>query len=425
MCFESDIGSIQMKRAVVENLLYVNHPLHMKTSIHHHGPPIQFQFTNMMPSAAEQVKGSTTHKTIISQNNPYQFSSQLLFHNRGRHQFPAVSMKLSDQLNLFSATQVVSDPISVTVHSDPAHIQKAKRASFAENEKLLIPALSGLEQTTEFQGVRQFFPGDQLRDIDWKASSRLQTLFTRLFEKKETIETIIVVDISRSMRRRIGKQAKMDHAIGVVMQLTHILQNMHHPVGFIAFDEHRVVERVSPTFDYQHIFKCCSTLPTTVSVSSYHPQKPKENHQIMKEEPVEHQRFLSILSPFLSGVQKKVKNRLQTTGIYQAVAPFLSTAKPVHLIIISDLETQTDALYSTMTLAHARHHSQWLLTLFSPLYDEQMKQELTVDQVEQLYKIQYARDRLLYQLQKKQVEIVNLHPSMQGMQVMQTLQRRR
>lgn len=424
MCFEADIGSIQIERDVVENLLYVNHPFHMKTRIFHQGPPLRFQFTDIIPSAAEPTKKSNVHETMISQTNPYEFTSQLLFHNRGRHQFPAIPLNLSDSFNLFSTTQVVTDNVMVTVHSDPADIQKAKRASVAENDALLLPALAGFEQTAEFQGIRQFFPGDRLRDIDWKVSSRLQTMFTRLFDKKETIETMIMVDISRSMRRRLGKQAKMDHAIGIVMQLTHILQNMHHPVGMVAFDEHRVLERVSPSFDYQHIFNCCSTLPSSVSVSSYHPQKPKESSQIMTEEPIEHQRFLSTLSPFLTGINYQVKNRLHTTGIYQAIAPLLSRVKPVHLIIISDLETQTDALYSTMSLAHARHHSQWLLTLFSPLYDEQMKKELTVSHLEDLYKLSYARDRLLHNLQKKQVEIVNLHPSMQGMQVIKTIQRR-
>ncbi len=425
MCFESDIGSIEMKQAIVENLLYVNHPLHIKTSMYHSGGPLRFQFIESVPSSAELLKTSDMHTGVISQAQPFQFTSQLFFHHRGRHQFPSITMNLSDQLNLFTTKKVVSDDLTVVVHSDPAHIKKAKRASFAEHDKLLLPALSGLEQTTDFKGIREFYPGDQLRDIDWKASSRLQTLFTRLFEKRETINTIIFVDVSRSMRRRIGKQAKIDHAIAIVMQLTHILQNMHHPVGFVAFDEHKIVVHVSPTFDYQHIFKSCSLLPTSVSVSSYTPNKPKEVDSLMAEEPIEHQRFLSTLSPFLTGIQRNVKNRLHTTGVYQAVAPLLSIAKPAHLVFISDLETQTDALYSTMTLAHAKHHVQWLLTLFSPLYNEEMKNKLTLDQVEKLYKVDHARDQLLYKLRKKQVEIVNLSPSMQGMQVMQTVQRRR
>ena len=51
------------------------------------------------------------------------------------------------------------------VHSDPNEITKASRVSTREHIELTIPSLIGTDLQNDMYGVREYLPGDNLRDI--------------------------------------------------------------------------------------------------------------------------------------------------------------------------------------------------------------------------------------------------------------------
>ncbi|HDD69464.1 MAG TPA: DUF58 domain-containing protein, partial [Candidatus Korarchaeota archaeon] len=60
----------------------------------------------------------------------------------------------------------------------------------------------GLE-SMEFYGLREYSPGDDLRRIDWKASSRLGRLILREFLKEKESDVYIILDATKEMRKGI------------------------------------------------------------------------------------------------------------------------------------------------------------------------------------------------------------------------------
>ena len=48
-------------------------------------------------------------------------------------------------------------------------------------------------------GYREYYPGDEMKDIDWKAYSRTEKLYVRQFEEEKTLTAHILVDGSKSM----------------------------------------------------------------------------------------------------------------------------------------------------------------------------------------------------------------------------------
>ena len=48
-------------------------------------------------------------------------------------------------------------------------------------------------------GYREYYPGDEMKDIDWKAYSRTEKLYVRQFEEEKTLTAHILVDASKSM----------------------------------------------------------------------------------------------------------------------------------------------------------------------------------------------------------------------------------
>ena len=52
----------------------------------------------------------------------------------------------------------------------------------------------------DFEEVRHYVPGDEVRDIDWNVSARFGAPFVKRFVEEHELSVTLVVDVSRSMR---------------------------------------------------------------------------------------------------------------------------------------------------------------------------------------------------------------------------------
>ncbi len=52
----------------------------------------------------------------------------------------------------------------------------------------------------EFEEVRPYVPGDEVRDIDWNVTARLGLPYVKRFVEERELTVVLVVDVSRSMR---------------------------------------------------------------------------------------------------------------------------------------------------------------------------------------------------------------------------------
>ena len=49
-----------------------------------------------------------------------------------------------------------------------------------------------------FREVREYYPGDDIRFIDWNVSARFNHPFSKLFEEESKKKVILIVDVSAS-----------------------------------------------------------------------------------------------------------------------------------------------------------------------------------------------------------------------------------
>jgi len=64
----------------------------------------------------------------------------------------------------------------------------------------------------EFEEVRPYVPGDEVRDIDWNVTARLGAPYVKRFVEERELTVMLVVDVSRSMRFGTAAQEKRELA---------------------------------------------------------------------------------------------------------------------------------------------------------------------------------------------------------------------
>jgi len=111
----------------------------------------------------------------------------------------------------------------------------------------------------EFADHREYSPGDDFRNIDWKLYARTEKLFLKLFEEEQDLYIYFLLDCSRSMH--LGESSKWWYAKRVVAALSYIgLSNLDR-VGIIPFAD-KPLGRFPPTRGRNQIFRVFEFLET-------------------------------------------------------------------------------------------------------------------------------------------------------------------
>ena len=93
--------------------------------------------------------------------------------------------------------------------------------------------------SVEFKEHRQYVPGDDIRDIDWKLYGKTDRLFIREYEEETNLRCTILLDSSGSMGysgSRSNGLTKHGYAIRTAACLAYLLLQQQDSVGLVTFD---------------------------------------------------------------------------------------------------------------------------------------------------------------------------------------------
>lgn len=93
--------------------------------------------------------------------------------------------------------------------------------------------------SVEFAEHRAYFPGDDLRYLDWKIAARADRWVVKQFEEETNLRATIVLDVSRSMEwtGAPGRLTKLSYAEHLVAAISLLLLRQRDAVGIIRFDD--------------------------------------------------------------------------------------------------------------------------------------------------------------------------------------------
>lgn len=96
-------------------------------------------------------------------------------------------------------------------------------------------------QGREFEALREYRQGDELRDICWTATARRHQLTTRIFEIERSQAVWIVLDAGRLLRSEVHEEgknvalAKLDYAVNAALSLAQVAAQCGDRVGLLAY----------------------------------------------------------------------------------------------------------------------------------------------------------------------------------------------
>ncbi len=96
----------------------------------------------------------------------------------------------------------------------------------------------------DFDRVREYVPGDEVRTIDWNVTARTGHPFVKQFREERELELMLLVDVSASQEFGSGRRSKLEAAVELSALLALSAVENGDKVGLLAF--HRGADLYMP-----------------------------------------------------------------------------------------------------------------------------------------------------------------------------------
>ncbi|MEV5072235.1 DUF58 domain-containing protein [Microbacterium sp. LMI12-1-1.1] len=91
-------------------------------------------------------------------------------------------------------------------------------------------------QGTEFDSLREYVRGDDVRAIDWRATARSSTTMLRTWRPERDRHVVIMIDTGRTAAARVGDGVRMDAAMEAALLLAALATRAGDHVHLLMFD---------------------------------------------------------------------------------------------------------------------------------------------------------------------------------------------
>ena len=194
--------------------------------------------------APMQVDGQTSAALVYGLTPP----------KRGRFEFGQTAVRFLSRMNLVWCETRVGD-IATAVKVYP----NMRRAREAELKALGARSLVSSHRRTswrgegrEFESLRDYVRGDELRHISWSATARRGKLTTRQYQIERDQTILIAIDGGRLMTARIEQETKLDSAVHAALALMSAAARAGDNAGLLVFGR-KIKAFVPPSRGRDHI----------------------------------------------------------------------------------------------------------------------------------------------------------------------------
>jgi uncharacterized protein (DUF58 family) len=131
--------------------------------------------------------------------------------------------------------------------------------------------ISGLHRSShqgfsvEFAEHREYYPGDEIRYIDWKVWGRTDKLHIKTYEEDTNLKAYLVFDISRSMSFGSGEISKLQYGKLLSASLAYLILKQRDAIGLAGY-HHEVAYFVPARGKMAHLHHLVEKLEATEAV---------------------------------------------------------------------------------------------------------------------------------------------------------------
>jgi uncharacterized protein (DUF58 family) len=157
---------------------------------------------------------------------------------RGEYLFGKLNVYVKSPLRLVSKRYISGE--NATVASYPSFIQLRKYDMMAFSHLLSGVGLKRIRRiglTMEFEQIKDYVQGDDMRTVNWKATSKKNALMVNQYQDEKSQPVYQVIDTGRSMQMPFLGLSLLDYAINSTLAFSNIILKKQDKAGMFTFSK--------------------------------------------------------------------------------------------------------------------------------------------------------------------------------------------
>lgn len=157
---------------------------------------------------------------------------------RGIHSWGKIHVFFSSQFGLVRKRIVFSVENAVPVYPSVQQMKKYEFQVFSKKSMATgIKRIPLLGHNNEFEQINNYVQGDEIRKINWKATSRKKELMVNHYQAERSQHVYMVIDKSRAMERSFEGLTLLDYAINSSLVFGNIALRKGEKVGLFTYSD--------------------------------------------------------------------------------------------------------------------------------------------------------------------------------------------
>ncbi|WET48564.1 DUF58 domain-containing protein [Chryseobacterium indologenes] len=184
-----------------------------------------------------QKRDFLIEKPINAGTNTF-FQYSLEPKERGEYHFGGLNIYASSPLGFVSKRFSFQKDAMLASYPSFVHLRKYELMAL-QSEFLLggIKKIRKLGHTMEFEQIKEYVPGDDIRTINWKATSKANRLMVNQFQDEKSQRIFMLIDKGRTMKMPFKGLSLLDYSINATMALSHIILRKGDRAGMMTFSK--------------------------------------------------------------------------------------------------------------------------------------------------------------------------------------------
>jgi uncharacterized protein (DUF58 family) len=199
--------------------------------------PFSLETSPFRPSRVARLRQPSSPDVVLcpDESSNAVLSGTLTGTHRGIHHLNKPVVRLNGPLGLMSRDATLDDDDEVRVIPD---LPKARRMALARRHGLGLDdgrVRNRLGVGTDFESIREYSPDDDIRQVNWVASSRSGRLMSNQYRIDENRDIMCLIDTGRLMASPVGELNRLDVALDAMTILCVEAEESQDRVGAMAF----------------------------------------------------------------------------------------------------------------------------------------------------------------------------------------------
>ena len=172
---------------------------------------------------------------------------------RGRFEFGLMAVRYLSRWRLAWRQDRLGQPVAVKVYPNMRRAREAELKALGARSFVAARRKSQWRgEGRDFESLRDYVRGDEMRHISWTATARRGKLVTRQYQMERDQTILIALDAGRLMTARIENETKLDSAVHAALALMSAAARAGDNAGLLVFGR-RIKTYLPPKRGAEHL----------------------------------------------------------------------------------------------------------------------------------------------------------------------------